>query len=112
MAQNLQRITRRAGFALLLSFLATAGRGALNHPATQQSKLMFTPPNGWRMTQCSERLIFFDAPDLKDKESCRIAVGTPMDVPFSFAQWFGDVQAPDPVVSESRVTEDKTKRGY
>jgi hypothetical protein len=97
---------------LLPAALADPGETQAEDPPKGQSKPMFRAPDGWKMTRRSDDLLFFDAPGLKDRETCRIAVMAPMEARSSFSEWFQLVQAPDPVVSESKVTEGKSKGGY
>lgn len=91
----------------VISVISFRGSDDLPKP---QDKPMFQPPQGWKVTRRSESVLFFDAP--APAESCRIAVASPMEAKGSITMWFGMVQAPDPVVTESKVTEGKTKGGY
>jgi hypothetical protein len=66
--------------------------------------LMFQPPAGWKKTaRPGSGTVFFDAPELKPGEECRIAVGRPMEFGGDFRAWFALVQEPADVVEESPV---------
>ncbi len=98
--------------ALISTALAGVGRSLADDPSEALVKPMFRAPEGWVMTRRSDDVVFYDAPGRKDREVCRIGVIAPMKVKSSFEEWFQLVQAPDPVVSESKVTEGKSKGGY
>ena len=113
MAVTSRRIGRWLCMAALISTaLAGVGRSWPMTPPRARAKPMFRAPEGWVMTRRSDDVVFYDAPGRKDREICRIGVIAPMEVKSSFAEWFQLVQAPDPVVSESKVTEGKSKGGY
>jgi hypothetical protein len=92
--------------------LAGVGETLADDPPKDQPKPMFQAPKGWRMKRRSEGVLFFDLPGPKDGAGCRIAVMEPMEARGSFEDWFQLVQAPDPVVSESKITVGKSKGGY
>jgi hypothetical protein len=113
MAVMSRRIGRWLCMAVLISTaLASVGKSLADDPPKGQAKPMFRAPEGWMMTRRSDDVVFYDAPGRKDREVCRIGVIAPMEVKSGFEEWFQLVQAPDPVVSETRVTEGKSKGGY
>ena len=113
MAVTSRRIGRWLCMAVLISTsLAGAGRSLADDPSKASTMPMFRAPEGWVMTRRSDDVVFYDAPGRKDREVCRIGVIAPMEVKSTFADWFQLVQAPDPVVSETKVTEGKSKGGY
>jgi len=73
---------------------------------------MFQAPKGWQHTWRSDNLLFFDATKLKEGQTCRIAVVSPSEISGGFKEWFSLIQAPDPVIEESRIEEGKTMGGY
>lgn len=75
-------------------------------------KQMFQSPRDWKFTPRSESVLFYDAPDLKKDEGCRIAVMSPSELGGGFKEWFALVQAPDDVVEQSKLVEGKSKGGY
>lgn len=72
---------------------------------------MFQPPVGWRKSGKPSGVIFFDAPDLKPSQECRIAVSPPTKLGASFQAWFGLVQEPVDVIEESPVTSGTGRAG-
>ncbi len=113
MAETSRRIGRWLCLAALwLAAFAEFRDIRADDPPKGRAKPMFQAPKGWNMKPRSEDLLFYDAPGLKDGETCRIAVLAPMEAKSSFAEWFQLVQAPDPVVSEGKVVEGKSKGGY
>jgi hypothetical protein len=113
MAETSRRISRWLCMAVLLpTALADPGETRAEDPPKGQLKPMFRAPDGWKMTRRSDDLLFFDAPVPKGQETRRIAVIAPMEEKLSFSEWFQLVQAPAPVVSESKVTKGKSNGGY
>lgn len=74
-------------------------------------KQMFQAPKDWRPTRFSDSVIFYDAPNLKPGEECRVSVFSRTEVS-TFKNWFTRVQGTDAVVEESKLVEGKSKGGY
>jgi hypothetical protein len=69
---------------------------------------MFRAPKDWKPTVFSGSVIFYDAPDLKRGEHCRVSVFSRTEVG-TFEDWFARVQAKDPVVEESEPVGGKSR---
>ena len=74
-------------------------------------KQMFQAPKGWRPTRISESVLFYDAPDLKKGEHCRVSVFSRTEIS-TFKDWFARVQGTEPAIEESKLVEGKSKGGY
>src|SRR5262245_12458125 len=67
--------------------------------------LMFKPPKDWQVIERSSSVLFFDAPNRRPGDVCRISLTRPMNVGSSFVEWFKIVtQEADIVVEESEIT--------
>ena len=99
--------------ALLMSATRPASIGTARGaaPPGGNPKLMFQAPKDWKPTRFSDSVIFYDAPDLKKGEHCRVSVFSRTEVS-TFKDWFARVQAKDPVIEESKLVEGKSKGGY
>jgi hypothetical protein len=80
-------------------------------PPGGNTKLMVQAPKDWKPTRFSDSVIFYDAPDLKKGEHCRISVFSRTEIS-TFKEWFARVQAPETVIEESQLVEGKSKGGY
>lgn len=74
-------------------------------------KHMYKAPKDWTPTRLSDSVIFYDAPNLKKGEECRITISSLIEIG-TFADWFKRVQTKEAVIEESKQVEGKTKSGY